>query len=201
MRNALSHDHRNGTLHGRRHHASRPVLERFEDRTLLSTFSVTNLFDAGVGSLRWAIGQANTQPGDDTIDFSVNGTLDLNTALPNLSSNIQITGPGASSLTVERASSAPSFCIFDVSSGATVGLSGLTMAKGQGEYGGGISLTLTDCRYRRVERQMCFTKPRISPELSGSGQYGEGRGTLSDTYLQSVRVSVFAIQSGGSFGP
>src|SRR3954449_1562826 len=48
----------------------RPTLLALEDRKLLSTFTVTSTLDDGtVGTLRYEIGQANTNPGDDTIDF------------------------------------------------------------------------------------------------------------------------------------
>ena len=79
-----------------------PYLEFLEDRTVLSTFTVMNLADSGSGSLRQAILDANATPGDDTITFEVTGTVNLSSALPNLSSNIDLQGPGASSLTVRR---------------------------------------------------------------------------------------------------
>src|SRR3954453_14052478 len=42
-----------------------PRLEVLEDRTVPSTFTVTNLADSGGGSLRAAITAANTNPGAD----------------------------------------------------------------------------------------------------------------------------------------
>jgi hypothetical protein len=38
-----------------------------------ATFTVTNTLDVGVGSLRWAIGQANATGGYDTIAFNIGG--------------------------------------------------------------------------------------------------------------------------------
>src|SRR3989442_790289 len=83
-----------------------PHLEAPEDRTLLSTFLVDRLTDTGAGmgltgDLRYCITQANARPGDDAITFSVTGTINLTGALPALS-NIDLQGPGASSLTVRR---------------------------------------------------------------------------------------------------
>ena len=43
--------------------------ERLEDRHLLATFVVTNLLDAGTGSLREAVTQANEAAGADAIRF------------------------------------------------------------------------------------------------------------------------------------
>src|SRR3954451_13203410 len=54
----------------RQHRRLRPTLLALEDRQLLSTFTVTSTLDDGTaGTLRYEIGQANTNPGDDTIDF------------------------------------------------------------------------------------------------------------------------------------
>ncbi len=48
-------------------------LEPLEERRLLAVYTVTTNSDLDVGSsgsLRWAITQANANPGVDTIDFS-----------------------------------------------------------------------------------------------------------------------------------
>jgi hypothetical protein len=54
-----------------------PRLEILEDRNLLSTFMVLNLGDAGLGSLRQAILDANNHSGADVIRFApqVRGTI------------------------------------------------------------------------------------------------------------------------------
>src|SRR6266404_1409199 len=62
-------------------------LEAFEDRTLLSTFTVDRVTDTGQGSglagdLRYCVTQATS--GQDTIAFSVTGTINLTKALPDL---------------------------------------------------------------------------------------------------------------------
>ena len=52
----------------------RPRLEIMEDRTLLSTFTVTNPADGGPGSLRQAIVDSNVATGGtNTIDFAIPG--------------------------------------------------------------------------------------------------------------------------------
>ena len=66
-------------------------VEALEDRALLSTiWTVNSLGDAGTGSglsgdLRYVITQADQMTGDNTINFSVTGTITLNSALPDLS--------------------------------------------------------------------------------------------------------------------
>src|SRR5262245_26564571 len=125
-----------------------PRVELLETREVPSTLTVTRLADDTLaGSLRWAITQANTMPGDDIIDFQpgLTGTIQLGSALPDLSSNIDLQGPGAAALTVRR-NTVAFYRIFTVSSGATVSISALTMSNGRfldekavlDAYGGGI---------------------------------------------------------------
>ncbi|HLJ92950.1 MAG TPA: right-handed parallel beta-helix repeat-containing protein [Gemmataceae bacterium] len=128
-----------------RRYRRRLQLERLEDRTLLSTFTVDRLTDAGqgtglTGDLRYCISQALS--GQDTIAFGVTGTINLTKALPDLSKSVTIAGPGANLLTVRR-DSGGSYRIFSVDGGATVTISSLTIANGIGpqplQVGGGIA--------------------------------------------------------------
>ena len=65
---------------------------------------VTSLSDIGApGTLRWAIEQANTDPGQDQITFSVTGTITLLGDLPHITDAVHINGPGPSSLTIDGA--------------------------------------------------------------------------------------------------
>jgi predicted outer membrane repeat protein len=110
-------------------------LEALEDRWLPSQIGLTvsSLADSGPGTLRAAILTADAGKASDqfTIGFGVNGTIDLQSPLPDLNASITIQGPGASSLTVERAAGASlSFAIVTVDAGQTASLSGLTIANG-----------------------------------------------------------------------
>jgi CSLREA domain-containing protein len=94
---------------------------------------------SGQCSLRAAIEEANAQPTDDTITFNIpktgpgyNGTfwtINLVSALPDLSTNIDIQGLGVDLLTITR-NSDNFFRIFTVTSTGTVSLSGLTISNG-----------------------------------------------------------------------
>ena len=58
------------------------------------TFTVTNTADSGAGSLRWAITNANANPGPDTINFQIIGaapfTINLLSALPPVTDPVTI---------------------------------------------------------------------------------------------------------------
>ncbi len=66
---------------------------------MLATFTVTNLLNAGEGSLRWAIHQANANAGADDIAFAVAGTIPLASALPAVADTVSIAGSTAPGFT------------------------------------------------------------------------------------------------------
>jgi hypothetical protein len=86
------------------------------------------LCDDGAGNctLRAAVQQANAAPGADTINFSVTGTINLAAALPALSSDLTVSGPGADLLTLK--SNTSGVYSFTVASGVTASISGLTLS-------------------------------------------------------------------------
>jgi trimeric autotransporter adhesin len=69
--------------------------EALEVRNVLSTFSVVNLADAGAGSLRQAIIDANSAAGADVISFNVAGSIQLTSALPAVTGAVNIDGSTA----------------------------------------------------------------------------------------------------------
>ncbi len=74
---------------------SRLRLESLENRTLLSTFTVANTNDAGSGSFRQAIIDANATVGLDTIAFNIGSgvkTITPKTALPAVTDPVLIDG-------------------------------------------------------------------------------------------------------------
>jgi len=137
-----------------------------------ATFTVNSLADTpdaapgngicadagGLCTLRAALQEANAFAGDDTINFSVIGTINLTGALPTISSNINMNGPGSSSLTVRR-DTGGDYRIFFLDN-RIVSISGMTITNGwtpdgaagtgaPGGSGGGIrqaggELTLND---------------------------------------------------------
>ncbi len=117
---------------------------------------VSNTNDSGAGSLRQAILAANSSTSlvNPTITFTgaaLTGTINLESALPDLARNMIIDGPGAVNLTVQRSGSG-NYRIFTVQNGVTTTIQDLTIANGSvsGGNGGGIlnngNLTLQNSR-------------------------------------------------------
>jgi titin len=72
-------------------------VEPLEDRLAPATFTVANNNDAGPGSLRAAILQANARPGPDTITFNIPGAgeallINLSSPLPAVTDRVAIDG-------------------------------------------------------------------------------------------------------------
>ncbi|MFN0121248.1 MAG: choice-of-anchor Q domain-containing protein, partial [Blastocatellia bacterium] len=149
-----------------------------------ATFTVTNANDSGVGSLRQAILDANAANGADTITFDANffktsRTVNLLTALPDISGTLTINGPGVNRLHVRRADTAGNFRIFNIpGGGANVSINNLSIGNGRtapGESGGGISsagtLDLTRC---------VISGNTASGTGGGGGIYSTGPLTLNE---------------------
>ncbi len=107
-------------------------------------FSVINTDDAGTGSLRQAIIDAESNPGMDNILVNVNGTVNLATVLPTITQDLAIVGTGADNFTVNGGSIAGGGRIFTVEDGGatsiTLTISGMTLTGGSETNGGAIFL-------------------------------------------------------------
>ena len=175
----------------------------------LPFFVVNSTNDPGNGvcdvaecTLREALTEANAAPGADTIAFDPAAftapgphTINLLSALPNLSSLITIRGPGANILTVHR-SAGGSYRIFTIDAGQTVTISGLTISNGEALAspdplgdGGGIlnlgELTLTNSVVRDNVAHSC-----------GGGICNRGTATV----LNSRVTGNYSDHSGGGIG-
>lgn len=98
----------------------RPHLDSVEARLLLSTFTVTNVSDAGPGSLRQAIYDANSTGGTNTIDFDIPGSgpqvISPLSALPPITSPVVIDGdtqPGSAANTSASGDNATPMIVID----------------------------------------------------------------------------------------
>jgi predicted outer membrane repeat protein len=108
-----------------------------------ATWTVSNLADSGTGSLRAAITSANADSGD-TIIFSVSGQIVLASALPDITSSMQIDGPGAMNLEINGGNLYRDLEVYATGDG--VSMSGLKIANGSDavDSQGGAGLNVID---------------------------------------------------------
>ena len=138
-------------------HRLRPTLLTLEERTLLSTFQVTNntVDDVNTtGTLRWAIAQANAATSPSSIEIELGSTPATITLtqgqleLSNTSYAITIyDGPGQGAVTVSGNNASR---VFQVDPSVTASISGMTITGGKttgnggGLYNDGGNVTLTN---------------------------------------------------------
>jgi Bacterial Ig-like domain (group 3) len=170
---------------GRRRALNRltPSVVQLEDRRLLATFSVTSAADGGsAGTLRWAVAQANAASTPSAIAIELGrspatitltlGQLELtNPSEPVTIYNVANDGPVTISGGGENR-------VFEIDSGVSATISGLTLAGGStsgnggGIYNGG-TLTLSNSTISG------------SSAYVGGGLYNTGTATLTDSTVSS----------------
>ena len=153
-----------------------------EDRCLLSTFDVTSAADDGsIGTLRWAVQQADAATTPSTIDFhlgSAPATITLargKLELSNTAEPTTITGPGAGRLTINGNRADGVFQIDQDGLGVALGLD--DHRGSTGNHGGGVnnsgSLMLSGC-----------TISGNSSQYGGGLLLNEGTATLTELHDQ-----------------
>ena len=151
------------------------------------TITVQGTNDTGVGSLREAIVAANSDPGSVIDMTGLSGTISLASALPAITADTTINGPGSDQLTVRRADgAAQEFRVLSVDAGADVEINGLTVSHGVAPYGGGIrnegTLTLDDVVVRDNEA-------RDEAPTRGGGIHNIGTLTLTSSTVRDNRAN------------
>ncbi len=176
----------------------RPQLEMFERRDLLSTLTVINNLDSGTGSLRAEISAANS---GDTIAFSqkLKGqTITLTSGELVVNQDLDIDGLGAQRLAVSGDGTSR---VFDVSGGATVTLSGLTVAAGTADVGGGI---MNEAGATLYISQCTLTGNQALGGASGNAQGGAifnaagAKLSVSQSLLAGNQASAINLSFGGA---
>jgi CSLREA domain-containing protein len=142
-----------------------------------------------------ASGECAAGAGADTIIFTVPGTINLTSALPDITSNLAINGWAPDVHTVRR-NAGGTYRLFTVTPGVTATISGLTITGGSEASGGGIhnsgTLTLNNCA---VSGNRTLAGGSGSPGGDGGGIYNQGTLTLINT-----TVSGNATGDGGATG-
>ncbi len=210
--------------------AHRPCLELLESRVVLSpTIFTVNSTGSGTsgsgtsGTLPYVISQANASPNTAGSEIEFASSVFLSRKTITLSATLVLTetagpevidGPGLGHVTV---SGGDTVRVFDVDSGVTATVSGLTVANGEAASGGGIynngngTLTITNCSITGNQSTIVdgngggggiinygtlnlssTTVTDNSAFISGGGVYNKGSATLTD-----CTVSGNSADSGG----
>jgi CSLREA domain-containing protein len=167
-----------------------------------------------------ATGECAAGSGADVINIGVSGTVNLSGVLPDLSSNIEIKGPGADQFTVRR-DSGGDYRIFTVSNtAAVVTISGITISNGnipgdQG-VGGGIRKNQGDLTVANTtisgntaaigggiysfQGDLTVTNSTISGNAATLTGGNLGGGIFSDTSIHGVTTITNSTISGNTAG-
>jgi len=151
-------------------------------------YEVTNLGDAGAGSLRQAILDANTAAGADTISFAadVAGTIVLTSGELAVTGGVTITGPGSGVLAVSGNDNSR---VFNIEADAPVTITGLTVTDGKvdTDNGAGIASYDTDL----VLSEVVLSSNRDTSGFAyGGGLFFTGEGDLeADLVLENSLVT------------
>lgn len=156
-----------------------------------ATFSVTNTNDAGAGSLRQVLMDANSTAGNDTIGFNLGSvtaaTITLQSALPAISDSVTIDGPVETTVTIDANGTGTVFIIDSPVNNQTVAMSRLIIKGGHsgGLEGGGIFVGMGDT----------FNLTDASVESNSAGN-GLGGGIYSDGTTSLTGVSIVGNTAG-----
>jgi CSLREA domain-containing protein len=114
-----------------------------DDNAVNTLCSLREAITAAANNAAYQGCTAGSIAGTDVIQFSSSlfssgtmQTISIATALPNLSSNLEISGPGANLLTIQRTGSA-SYSVFEVSNGGTATIRNLAITGGSVNANGG----------------------------------------------------------------
>lgn len=146
------------------------------------------------GSLRQAILNAVTLPGEDTITFApqaASGVINLAGALPGVSSDVIFDGPGADKLTIRR-DTGGDYGIFTVN-GGNVTFEGLKLTNGfpagtipntitttTGSRGGAINITSSTSRVKVLDSWLDGNQANNGGAIANSGQLTVQNTTISN---------------------
>lgn len=149
----------------------------------------------------------------DTINFSVSGTITLNSGELLIGKNLTVNGPGLTQLTISGNNASR---VIRIGLGRTVALSGLTIANGNGSQGGGIwnpggNLTLTNSKVtgnqgsgirNQRDATLTITNSTVSDNIepgSGGGIVNFGTLILTNSTVYGNSLTLAAGVGGGIY--
>ncbi len=162
----------------------------YRQYSLFIPFTIANLNDSGVGSLRRAIVDANAAAGDDVLTFQagLSGTLTLLTEL-SITSNITIIGTGANNLIINGNGVTR---VLNIGAGANVGISGVTIRNGnvEGSGGGILNAGTLDLTGVVMHDNTAIYSGAASGTANGGGISNSGTLTITTSTIRNNAVSV-----------
>lgn len=189
-----------------------------------ATFTVSTTADAGPGSLRQALLDANASAGADTVVFNLpaSSVITLSTGEIDITETVTITGPGASNLTITTNRSSR---VFAMTGAGTVGISGLRFANsgatapacapGGALYSSDTSLSISQSVFHNNSSGTCaggtlyFTSEGTTPTLTvtdstftnnSAGTGSQGGALYIRGGIANISRSVFSGNSSGDTG-
>ncbi len=163
-------------------------------------FLVTNTNDSGVGSLRWAIDNANRASNPQTIDFdpSLTGqTINLSSGALQITDSVRINADidenGTADITVDAGGTSR---VLEISANRTVVIEGMVLRGGSGDGVGGIfnsgNLTL---RNSSVSNNFGIG----NTGLGGGGIYNNGSNSILDLLSSTISNNTTTERGGGIY--
>src|SRR5262245_62067609 len=137
-------------------------------------------------TLRSAIQRANAVAGEDTIDFNIptsqpncdagtgKCTIKLTGALPNLSTDVVVDGPGAGKLSVRR-DTGGDYSIFNITTTGSVTLADMKLESGRSPIGAGGGIF----NFANADVNVIGVTLSANSAVFGGGIYVQGAGTLN----------------------
>ncbi|MEZ6130828.1 MAG: Ig-like domain-containing protein [Planctomycetaceae bacterium] len=177
----------------------RAVIETLERRALLTTFTVDSLADAGPGTLRQAIEDANTNENpfefDEIVfDLPTGSTILLTSGDIDITESVAILGPGETELTIDAGGNSRIFDIIEQpETFLGVDLVGVTLSGGSEIDGGAI---------RNSFGSVYIAESTLTSNTAtrGGAIYTEGLsfgGPLASLYLDDVDIAGNSADNGG----
>jgi CSLREA domain-containing protein len=174
---------------------------------IVNTTSDENTPGDGLCSLREAINNANAKSettggdcmagtGNDTINFSVSGTIALGNGLPTIQNTLTIDGTGQA-ITVDGASSFP---VFTVDSAATLNVSALAVANGSESAVNTGTLTITNDTFTGNTGTVVIINQSAGTLTVTGCTFTNTFAAISNSGKLTVVGSTFSNNSGGAGG-
>ncbi len=179
------------------------AVECLEKKALLTTFTVNSLADAGPGTLRQAIEDANNTPNDpffepDIIEFDLapGSTINLTGGDIDITESLTINGPGASELIIDAGGLSRIFEIIEQPEMfLDVNISGVTLTGGSATDGGAIYNSFGSV-YISESTLTGNTANRGGAIYTEGESFGYG-GPLASLYLDDVDITGNSADDGG----